>query len=181
MAQRIRFRPTYSSVTSTLALFVALSGGAYAATALEANSVGPRHIKKSAVERAKIKNNAIDSSKILDNVVSGSDIKESTLEKVPAATLADKATSAAALDRVVYRSAAGSAPPFNGNSATAGCEPGLRAIGGGVQVADPFNAFIVDGYPDAGNTAWTGRVGNSSGNPIGFTVFVICAAATAVG
>ena len=41
MVHRTRFRPTYSSVTATLALFVALSGGAYAAGAFPANSVGP--------------------------------------------------------------------------------------------------------------------------------------------
>ena len=36
-----RLRVTYANVTATLALFVALGGGAYAATALPANSVAP--------------------------------------------------------------------------------------------------------------------------------------------
>ena len=46
-------RPGYASVTSTLALFFALGGGGYAAATLPANSVGPRQIKKNAVERAR--------------------------------------------------------------------------------------------------------------------------------
>jgi hypothetical protein len=40
-----RFKPTYANVTATLALFVALGGGAYAATALPADSVGGRQVK----------------------------------------------------------------------------------------------------------------------------------------
>ena len=54
-------------------------------------------------------------------------------------------------------------------------------ISGGVRVDDPFSAFVVDAYPDAGNTAWTARVGNSGMNPVGFTVYAICAPVGAVG
>ena len=85
-------RPSYASVTSTLALFFALGGGAYAAATLPANSVGARQIKKNAVERGKIKTNAIDASKVRDNSLTGEDVKESTLEKVPLAAAADSAT-----------------------------------------------------------------------------------------
>jgi hypothetical protein len=41
-------RPSYAGVTSTLALFLAPGGGAYAAATLPANSVGARQSKKSA-------------------------------------------------------------------------------------------------------------------------------------
>ena len=176
-----RFRPTYSSVTATLALFVALSGGAYAAGAFPANSVGPKQLKKNAVERSKLKNNAVDASKILDNSVSGDDVRESTFEKVPAATLADRATAAAAVDKVSYRSVASTAPPRGGNGATAACDAGTKVVGGGVRVEDPLNAFIVDGFPDAAGTVYTARVGNASDAPVTFTVFAICTAAAAVG
>jgi len=175
-----RFRPTYSSVTATLALFVALSGGAYAATALPANSVGPKQLKKNAVERSDLKDNAVNSSKILDNAVTGDDVRESTLEKVPAAREADRAVSSDALDMVVYRTATATAPPRGGNSATAGCDPGMRVIGGGVKVDDPVNGNIVDGYPDAGNTAWTGRA-YAVAVPVNFTVYAICTTVTAIG
>ncbi len=62
MVRRIRLRPTYASATATVALFIALGGGAYAAATLPANSVGAKQIKKGAVERPKIKNNAVDGS-----------------------------------------------------------------------------------------------------------------------
>jgi hypothetical protein len=47
-------RLTYANVIATVALFVALGGGAYAATRLPAKSVGTAQLKKGAVTRAKI-------------------------------------------------------------------------------------------------------------------------------
>jgi hypothetical protein len=185
MLRRIRLRPRYASVTATLALFVALSGGAYAAGALPVNSVGSRQIKKNAVERAKIKNNAVDGSKVLDGSLTGEDVKESSLAKVPAAELADGAIHAdasAAVDKASYRTATASVPPTSfGIGTTAACDAGQHVVGGGVRVDDPVNAYIVDDYPDAGNTAWTGRVGNTSGAAVGFTVYAICTTVTTVG
>jgi hypothetical protein len=180
-------RPSYASVAASLALFLSLGGGAYAAAKLPANSVGAKQLKKSAVERGKLKNNAVDGSKVLDNSLTGADVKESTLEKVPGATLADTATNAnhagssGALDRVVYRTAGATAPSMGGNGATAGCDGGMHVLGGGVKVEDPLNAFVVDSYPDAGNTGWSARVGNSGGEPVNFTVYAICTSIGAIG
>jgi hypothetical protein len=47
-------RPSPSTAIALLALFVALSGGAYAAVKLPANSVGTKQIKRSAVTLTKI-------------------------------------------------------------------------------------------------------------------------------
>jgi hypothetical protein len=92
-----------------LALFIALGGTTYAATALPKNSVGTKQLKTNAVTAVKIKSgsvtgakiakNAVTGVKIADNAVTGDDINEATLAKVPSATAADTATSA------------GSAPP----------------------------------------------------------------------
>lgn len=177
-------RPTYAGVTSTLALFLALGGGAYAAATLPANSVGPRQIKKSAVERGKIKNNAVDASKVLDNSLTGADIKESALDKVPLATTADNAThaaSAAALDKITYRSANATAPPMADTPATAACDPGQHVIGGGVRVENPSVAVVDDSYPDGGGSAWTAHIGTGSAGGTNFTVTAICAASATVG
>jgi hypothetical protein len=179
-----RSHVTYANVTATLALFIALGGGAYAATALPANSVGPKQLKKNAVERVKIKNNAVNAAKVLDNSLTGADIKESSLAKVPSATLADNATHAAAagaLDKATYKTAAATAPATSGNIATATCDAGQHVVGGGVKVDDAINAFIVDDYPDAANTAWTGRVGNTSAAAVGFTVYAVCIAVSTTG
>jgi hypothetical protein len=82
--KRLRPRLTYANVIATLALFLALGGGAYAATQLPKNSVGAKQLKKSAVTAAKIK----------DGAVTGSKIMLSSLGTVPNASHADSATSA---------------------------------------------------------------------------------------
>ena len=87
-----------------LALFIALGGTTYAATALPNNSVGTKQLKKNAVTSPKIKSGAVTSAKIAkgaitglkvkDNSLTGADVLESSLGKVPAAANADAATSA---------------------------------------------------------------------------------------
>jgi hypothetical protein len=77
-----------------LALFIALGGTTYAATALPKNSVGAKQLKKNAVTNPKIKNGAVTGAKIANNSVKGADVLESSLGKVPAATKADTATTA---------------------------------------------------------------------------------------
>src|SRR3954447_12375023 len=99
-----RPRLTYANVTSTLALFLALGGGAYAATSLPARSVGTTQLKSSAVTRAKIKRSAVNGSKVANESLTGADIKEATLGVVP---LAAQAT---ALARVTYKGAPGRGP-----------------------------------------------------------------------
>jgi hypothetical protein len=50
----VRKRLTFANVVSFLALFVALSAGAYAATTLPANSVGALQLKTNAVTAASL-------------------------------------------------------------------------------------------------------------------------------
>lgn len=171
-------------VIALLALFIAMAGTGYAATQLPANSVGPKQLKKNAVERVKIKNNAVNGAKVLDGSLAGADIKESSLAKVPSAALADTAThasAAGALDKATYKTAPGTAPPASGNGATATCDAGQHVVGGGVKVDDPINAFIVDDYPDAANTAWAGRVGNTGTAAVTFTVYAVCISVSTTG
>lgn len=174
----LRPRLTYANVTATLALFLALGGGAYAATALPARSVGSRELKKDAVTRVKIKSNAVDGSKLLDGSVTGTDIREATLGPVPTAANATHANAAAVLDRIAYRSTTSTVGAGNGllavATATATCDAGQHAISGAVRVDDAQNAFIIDGFPDNAGTAWTVRVGNGGPVASGFTVVAIC-------
>jgi len=55
----LRKRVTYANVVATLALFIALGGGAYAASRLPKNSVGSRQIKKNAITSSKVKNRSL--------------------------------------------------------------------------------------------------------------------------
>jgi hypothetical protein len=59
MFKRHRPRLTYANVLSTLALFVALGGGAYAASQLPANSVGTQQLKDNAVTSRKVKDHTL--------------------------------------------------------------------------------------------------------------------------
>lgn len=54
MPSNIRPRLTYANIVATLALFVALGGGAYAAVTLPADSVGTKQLKNRAVTPAKV-------------------------------------------------------------------------------------------------------------------------------
>jgi hypothetical protein len=56
--KRFRFRPTYSNVVATMALFFALAGGAWAATQLPKESVGSTQLAKGAVTPAKLSDQA---------------------------------------------------------------------------------------------------------------------------
>jgi hypothetical protein len=107
---------------------------------------------------------------------------------VPFAGAADNATNAihaaasAALDKVSYRSAAGSAPPSTVSAgATAACDPGQRVVGGGVRVDNPAPVYPVDSYPEPGGTGWTAHIGTDDSDGTGFTVTAICVPASAAG
>ena len=180
MLSRVRLRPTYANVVATVALFIALGGGAYAAVTFPANSVGSKQIKKNAVLAANIKKNAVNGSKVLDNSLTGADIQESSLAQVPSAAHAD---ASATLDKVTYKTATGIALrtlPFG--AATAACDAGQHVIGGGVKVNDLFNGVTQDGFPDTANTAWTAHVLNASTTvDVSFTVYAVCTSVTTTG
>jgi hypothetical protein len=70
---------SFANVTSSLALFVALSGGAYAAVALPANSVGTKQIKNGAVTRAKLARRSVNGSNVVPRSLTGADIRPGSL------------------------------------------------------------------------------------------------------
>jgi hypothetical protein len=55
----LRSHLTYANVMSTIAVFVVLGGGAYAAATLPKNSVGTAQLKKNAVTAAKVKDRSL--------------------------------------------------------------------------------------------------------------------------
>jgi hypothetical protein len=71
------------NLIALLALFIALGGTTYAATALAPNSVGTKQLKKNAVTNPKIKANAVTGAKVANNSIKGADILESSLGIVP--------------------------------------------------------------------------------------------------
>jgi hypothetical protein len=87
----MRPRLSFANVTSTLAVFVALSGGAYAAANLPPDSVGTKQIQDRAVKHRKLGRGAVRADVVAANSLRGPQIDESTLVKVPSAKHADGA------------------------------------------------------------------------------------------
>jgi hypothetical protein len=59
MLTKLRSRLSYSNMIATMALFIALGGGAYAAATLPKNSVGSKQLKANAVTSSKVKNRSL--------------------------------------------------------------------------------------------------------------------------
>ena len=55
MVAKLRSHLSYANVMATIAVFIALGGGAYAALKLPRNSVGPAQIKANAISSSKVK------------------------------------------------------------------------------------------------------------------------------
>ena len=70
---------SYSRVVSTLALFLALGGGAYALS-LGKNDVKSRHIAKGAVKSSDVAQNTLKGADVKQDSLKGSDILESTFD-----------------------------------------------------------------------------------------------------
>jgi hypothetical protein len=174
-------RLTYANVISTLALFLALGGGAYAAVKLPSNSVTTKQIKpgaikasdlgKGSVTLSKIKGNAVDGSKLINDSLKGADINESTLGVVPAA---------AALGRVDYETATNTGNPGSTSiKATATCPGGFTVVGGGASLSNTAGAGLNQSFP-AGRNGWTADAFASGGapGPVTVTAHAICAPAS---
>jgi hypothetical protein len=76
-------RPSASMIVAVTALAVAISGTAYAASSLPANSVGSKQLKKNAVTTKKIKSKAVTGAKVATDTLTGTNILESSLGTVP--------------------------------------------------------------------------------------------------
>jgi uncharacterized protein YjbI with pentapeptide repeats len=80
MRKRLKLvRPSHATVVAYLALFVALGGGALAATNLAKNSVGAKQLRKNAVTGPKIKNGAVSGAKVADGSLTGADVQNQSL------------------------------------------------------------------------------------------------------
>jgi hypothetical protein len=96
---------TYANVMATIAVFLALGGGALAASNLGKNTVGSKQLKKNAVTTAKLKAEAITAAKVKAGTLTGKQINASTLGQVPSAlhaTSADNATQLGGLDASAF-------------------------------------------------------------------------------
>jgi hypothetical protein len=96
MSKGLRGKLTYANVIATVALFVAMGGGAaYAATSLPKHSVGTPQIKAKAVTASKLATGAVTGRKIANRAVAGGKIAANAITSSKVAngsvTLADLA------------------------------------------------------------------------------------------
>ena len=79
----MRDRLTYANVMATLAVFIALGGGAVAAINLPKDSVTSKEIKDKAVKKKDLAKNSVDGSRVAPDSLRGGDVRESSLATVP--------------------------------------------------------------------------------------------------
>lgn len=178
MSKKLRRSPSPALVISILALVLAASGTAVAASKLvSGNSL--------------IKKNSLSGNRLMNGSVTGKQIAISSLGKVPSAAKADVATSATS---ATTATTAGSAPissvtyvtvnstvPYSANPTlvTASCPAGTTVVGGGVSLSDEIDELVSDSYPN-GKAGWSADVFNGdSAQSHGATVTAICAPAAA--
>jgi hypothetical protein len=148
-------------VVALIALVLAIGGVSYAAVKIPRNGV----------KRVNIQNNAVNGAKVANDSLTGDDVKESTLADI----------TASGLDKVSYKTASAVAPPAASIDSpgvgvvSATCEPGTKAIAGGVRLDAPEVGEQADGFPDAGGSVWTVHVANGDTTSAhGFTAYAIC-------
>jgi hypothetical protein len=71
---RIRSHLTYANVMATIAVFIALGGGAYAVSTAPKNSVVSKSIKNGQVKKPDLADNSVTSNKVADGSLIGADI-----------------------------------------------------------------------------------------------------------
>jgi hypothetical protein len=117
-------------VTATLALFVALSGGAYA-VGIPKRSVGTKQLKHRAVTTKKLAPNAVTGRKVADGSLRAGDFATGDLPRGPrGATGAPGAAGSPGISGFEIVFDASVVDSSTQKAATATCPPGKRVIGG---------------------------------------------------
>jgi hypothetical protein len=184
MTKLFRRKPSPALVISIIALVLAASGSAMAASKMVS---GDSLIKKNSLSGNRIKNHSLTATQI----------NLSKLGKVPHAATADTATNAttavtatnatnatnavtatsAAISKVTYVTVPGTAVGSNPVLVTATCPAGTTVMSGGGAVTNEYDAFVIDTYP-TGKTGWAVDFASDDGNAVAVTVTAICAPAT---
>jgi hypothetical protein len=116
----LKHRLTYANVMATVAMFLALGGGAYAAFKPPKNSIGTKQLKNGSVSTKKIQSGAVTGSKVARHSLTGAQINASTLGTVPQANHASNADRASNADHATSATSASLA----GNASELGGSPG---------------------------------------------------------
>lgn len=194
-----RLRPvlSYANLTATLALVVALTGGAYAAARLPRNSVSTHQLAPGAVRAADIAADAVTSSKVKDGSLLAADFKAGQLPSGPQGPQGPQGIQGPKGDpgatRVVAREVVDTVAGGSFADKEVHCLAGEALVGGGggltvagtrsygsnhfetqTYLSTPITAA---GAPADGDSAagWRLSVQNNSGSPRDLHVYALCA------
>jgi hypothetical protein len=196
-------RPTYASVTATVALFAALGGTSYAALTvsganirngtvtssdLKNGSVAGRDVDNGSLTGTDLKNGSITGSDVKNASLAAADFKPGELPAGPAGPQGPVGPSGAT--HVVARRTDTVLGTSGGAAvAEASCLPGEVAVGGGAGTNGPLDGTSAvlwdvpredDGtIPEEGETATRWAAGGANSDPVRqrtMSVFVLCAA-----
>jgi hypothetical protein len=195
---KLKARLTYANVTATIALFLALGGGAFAALRVPKKSVGPKQLKASAVINPKLADAAVTELKLAAGAVTSAKLAAGAVTdpKVAGGTLtagkiaSDQVVKGVIAREVVHQNMASGAF-FTDNLQ---CPGGEQAVGGGAggttvgtrtyPSSDFFTQIQASAPIDANNqatvsgqvaTGWHIAVTITSGASKDVRTYVLCA------
>jgi hypothetical protein len=150
-------RLSYANVMATIAVFLALGGGAYAALHLPKNSIRSKQIKNHQVKKADLAKNAVDSKKIQDGSVLRGDLGSGVLSGlVVASAQADSLPAATPTDPVPL-SGSTSFTPVSGRPNLVMLDVRATTADVGAPLCQPVVALSING--EAVDTAFLGTPG----------------------
>lgn len=170
--KRVRRHLTYANVMATLAVFIALGGGAYAVGKAAKDSVVTKSIENGAVTGKKLHRSAVNGSKVADGSLTGADIDVSSLGLL-------------STGQIVLRQNTKTIPSLKidqSDNVIADCQQGERAISGGAYTSDS-TAAVSESWPVANGGIATGWVvqyfngGTKDLTNVQMIAYVMCAPA----
>ncbi|MEA2212912.1 MAG: hypothetical protein QOF83_2860 [Solirubrobacteraceae bacterium] len=167
MSNLLRRRPSGAMIVAVMALIMAASGTAIAASKLVS---GDKLIKRG----------SLSGSRLRKHTITGTQVNLPKLGKVPNAKQADK------IGTVYYRSASFTAFPTSRVTASADCPAGTFVTGGGVTSPDETtygsgSDKTIDSYPASTKAGWRVTMENRSNAKLVEKVWAICVPASSTG
>jgi hypothetical protein len=133
--RRLAAHLSYANVVSTLAVFIVLGGGAYAASTLPARSVGKQQLRRGAVTRAKLAPRSVSTEKLAFGAVTSRRLSRNVRDRL----------NRAAARPMGPTGARGPAGPAGSTGATGPAGPGAKRIAfAATASAAPTVATVLD-------------------------------------